>query len=387
VPLALLASACSPRTSHNEKEQEQKRPVAPAQNSDPSTALSLASLQKHLREERKSKSATLPGINRVTGFVVEGSDVILHGWQDQAIPPIELEVLVIALRNAFAVGNEYKGDPGCSIDPIPGEDPFRVQKVRVIGVPKDCVMAARHVRLDYELKRAGAGIPEPDGKILPSAFELADSDGPCVASGDREVSMAHRYWFYPITPERPRFTRDGQTVSILRPVGVQVLTEQEFMNGRGERTGATTADPGAQKFSGAVTALLASDKVPRYSQMVHDFRAIELARLMHFCGVQPIDLSFLINEFELARVEVPSLVGGVRRVEEGEAVCNATVTQTAEGTHYVERSNRYRYEYRGGVEAKVEIAEPDFRAGSLDILRRRIIASRPSPEVVFWRIN
>jgi hypothetical protein len=334
-----------------------------------------------------TQDAVLPGINRLTGFLIDGSDVILYGRQDDSVPPIGLDAYVVALRNAYGVGEAYQGDPGCTIDPIPGDDPFRVQKVKVFGVPQDCVMAARHVSLDYELKRAGAGIEGADGKILPSAFELENGGGPCASTGKKAVDMAHRYWYFPKTPERPRFQRDGLITSILRPIGVQLLTEQEFLNSRGERTGATEADPAAQKFADAVTALLESDKVARFAQMVHDFRAIELARLIHFCGVAQGGLSFLLTNYELQHVQVPTLVGGVKREEQGSTVCDSTVTETASEISSEERLSEYRYEYRGGVQAKVEMTEADLTNGDLAPIKTLVLGARPSASAVSWALG
>lgn len=383
--LTLLLSACKRR---------HKKPVltaapTPPWETRPAAAISLGALQDRAGKKKKwpgSEEAVLPGINQITGFLVDGADVVLYGRQVNSLPAIEMDAFVVALRNAFGAGSDYQGDPGCSIDPIPGEDPFRIQKVSVFGVPKDCVMAARHVALDYELKRVGAGIQGEDGKILPSAFELENQGGPCVSTGDHSISMAHRYWFFPQTPERPRFERDQQTATVLRPVGVQLLTEQEFLDKRGQRTGATQADPAAQKFADAVTELLGSDRVARFAQMVHDFRVIELARLMRFCGVGQENLSFLLSNFELKRVEVPTMVGGVQRDEQGKTVCKTTVTQTATEIKYEESSSEYKYEYRGGVEAKVEVAESDATHADLDPLRHQVLDARPSADAVAWQV-
>jgi hypothetical protein len=377
--LTLLLSGCK-RKKHTVSSTQ-------PQDTKPTAAVSLAALQEHAKHKIKwpgSGNGTLPGANRITGFMAEGADVILYGRQDDSVPAIELDALVVALRNAYGAGEAYQGDPGCTIDPIPGEDPFRIQKVKVFGVPQDCVMAARHVNLDYELKRAGAGIQSADGKILPSAFELENDDGPCASTGKKAVDMAHRYWYFPRTPERPRFQRDGQTASILRPIGVQLLTEQEFLNSRGERTGAAEADPAAQKFADAVTALLDSDKVARFAQMVHDFRVIELARLMRFGGVTQEVLSFLLTQYELQHVQVPTLVGGVKREEQGSTVCKTTVNETASEISSEESISEYHYEYRGGVQAKVELAEADFVNGDLGPIRKQVLNARPSADAVSW---
>lgn len=359
-------------------------------NGDPQTALSLRAFQMQAGKGHfltASGNRTIPAMNQITGFLLDGSDVILFGRRDEAVPNIDLDSLVVALRNGFDAGEAYHGDPGCSIDPIPGDDPFRVQKVSIFGVPNDCTMAARHVALDYELKRAGAGIQGEDGQLLPSLFELENRDGPCAGERSRSVSMTHRFWYYPSTPGSRRFERDSQTISITHPVGVQLLTEQEFLNTRGERTGATEANPAARQFADAVTALLNSRHIARFQQMVADFRLVELARLMRFCGVSQDQLQYLLWQHELQTVSVPSLVGGIERDEQGMTVCTSTVTQTDTAIHSVQDTREYRFEYRGGVEASVKVESGDIATMDLASLRRRILDARPSESSLFWRIT
>jgi hypothetical protein len=325
-------------------------------------------------------------MNAITGFLRDGSDLVLFGRKDPNLPGIELDTLAVALRSGYRAGDAYQGVPGCSIDPIPGADPFRIQQVSTFGVPRECLFSARNVSLDYELKRAGAGIPGEDGKILPSAFELADRDGPCAVSDERAITMSHRFWFFPKVPVAPRFQRDRQTVSVLKPVDVQLLTEREFLNRRGERTGAAEADPTAQQFADAVTGLLASGKVERFSRMVSDFRVLEVGKLIRFSGVPEESIAFLLRDFEIASVTVPELVGGVERDEVGHTVCQANVVKTSAGIQYEARVSRCRYEYRGGVEARVEVSEGDLAQGSLEPLRRRVLQARPSPDSVWWQV-
>lgn len=62
-------------------------------------------------------------------------------------------------------------------------------------------------------------------------------------------------------------------VLIQKPVGIQVLTEKEFLDRTGHRLGATTASAEAQTFAQRVTQLLMSRTVPRYDTLVEDFRA------------------------------------------------------------------------------------------------------------------
>jgi hypothetical protein len=76
------------------------------------------------------------------------------------------------------------------------------------------------------------------------------------------------------------------------------------------------------------------------------------------------------------------VVGGVQRDEQGRTVCKTTVTQTGTAIQYEESSSQYRHEYRGGVEAKVELADADITPRDLDRLKRRILDSRPSSDAV-----
>jgi hypothetical protein len=229
----------------------------------PTTVLSLQTLQERVKEvavaRRKltDELTNLGGMNRLHGFIL-GSDgeILLLGDRDTSQPAIKLESLVSALRNAYMVSTVYHGAPGCSIDPRPGDDPWRIQDVRVFGMPVSCSMAARHVSLDYELKKAAAGIPIGGTKLLPSIFELKrEADALCgrTSGSDQNTEEAHRFWFYALLPPPPRFVREESGVCIRKPVGVQVLTEKEFLDRTGKRVGATTAGAEAQKFAEQVT--------------------------------------------------------------------------------------------------------------------------------------
>jgi len=381
---SLLLAGC-----HLGKSRQSPDTASSSWNGDPEAAVSLRAFQAQVGEGHfwsTSANEAIPALNQVTGFILDGSDVILFGRQNAAAPSIDFDSFAVALRNAHGAGDAYHGDPGCSIDPIPGDDPFRVQKVSVFGVPNDCTMAARHVALDYELKRAGAGIQGEDGKLLPSLFELENRDGPCAGEQSRSVSMAHRFWYFPLTPESPRFERDSQTISIARPVSVQLLTEQEFLNTRGERTGATEAGPVARQFADAVTALLNGGHVARFMQIVADFRLIELARLMRYCGVSQDQLQYLLWNHKLQTASVPSFVGGVERDEQGRTVCKSTVTQTNTAIQSVQDMREYHFEYRGGVEASVKVESGDFASKDLSSLRRKVLDARSSETEVSWRV-
>lgn len=365
----------------------------------PTTVLSLKILQERVKEavtaRRKlpDELIKLGGMDRLYGFLL-GSDgeVLLLGDRDASQPAVELESLVVALRNAYAVSAVYHGAPGCSIDPRPGDDPWRIQDVRVFGMPISCSMAARQVSIDYELKKAAAGIPVEGTKLLPSMFELKrEADALCSRTSDsgQNIEEAHRYWFYPLLPSPPRFVREEHGACIRKPVGVQVLTEKEFLDRTGKRTGATTAGAEAQRFSEQVTRLLASQTVPRYAAIVNDFRIIELTKLLCYEKIPERSLAYLLHDFPLLEVQVPTVVGGISREEHGQVVCEGAVTKVATGLQYQQRVQKYSYEYRGGVEARIELSPEQFvtePSGLLAQLRPRVLASRPSKHALVWQI-
>ncbi len=105
---------------------------------------------------------------------------------------------------------------------------------------------------------------------------------------------------------------------ILKPVGVQLLTEREFLNQTGQRTGAAPASPLAERFAQVITELLASNRLHQYTQLVQDFRTIEVAQLLWFKRVPAQSLRYFLQDYPLMEVETPAFVGGIRREEQGE---------------------------------------------------------------------
>ena len=156
----------------------------------PSLALSLTVLQEEVAKKRHplpDELAHLGGMNRIQGIVIEDGEIVLLGARDPdpSSPPLELETLVIALRNAFQVSPAYEGVLGCTIDPWVGsKDPWRIQEVKVFGMPATVTMAARHVAIDYELKKVSAGLLSVAG--VPSQWEMTRLASPlCEGSADK----------------------------------------------------------------------------------------------------------------------------------------------------------------------------------------------------------
>jgi hypothetical protein len=129
--------------------------------------------------------------------------------------------------------------------------------------------------------------------------------------------------------------------------------------------------------------------VLRYAAIVNDFRVIELAKLLYYEKIPESSLTYLLHNFPLPEGDVPTVVCGISRTESGQVVCDGAVTKVATGLRYQQRVQKYGYEYRGGVEARIEISPEQFvtePSGTLASLRSRVLASRPSKHSLVWQI-
>ena len=258
--LGLLVTAARPGFAFWPRRAPRETPPAdasltrvPAASPRPSLALSLAVLQAEAASAQQARQplpvelAQLGGLNRLDGFMAEpDGEVVLLGEHEASLPPLHLDDLVVSLRHAYHASPAYEGTLGCTIDPWQGaKDPWQIQQVRVFGMPPSVLMAQRHVAIDYELKRISAGLVSL-GHDVPSLYDLNRSPEPLcgdTAQPEQRTEMTHRFWFYPRYPEPPRFLVEGRTVLILKPVEVQLLTEQEFRDQTGQRTGAAAPAP------------------------------------------------------------------------------------------------------------------------------------------------
>jgi hypothetical protein len=354
-------------------------------------ALSLAELQRRARAVRNrgkllsEEITTLASLNSIHGFTVHNSDVILLGSCLPQGPVMHIDDLMVALRSAWRTDSVYNQPPGCTIDPRMGDaDPWAIHDVKVLGQPS-CRMARRHVALDYELKRAGAGLVVLGA--VRSSFDIQEHQKPlCEYKGERATSVTSRYWFctkYPV--EKIRYAASPSGVTIEHPVGVQVQTERMMENG-GPGAG---ADPEAERFAGEVSALIASGQRPDYCQIVNDFRLIELGVLLRYENVPTASLLYLLQEHEPEIVDIPRYVVGIRRTETSELVCSGGITITGQQIRASLPVTSRSLSYRGGVEALVEIAPLHFTRSSSDFARtvEKIVAARPSPDSLTWEIQ
>lgn len=146
-------------------------------------------------------------------------------------------------------------------------------------------------------------------------------------------------------------------------------------------------------FTRLVSDLLATAPTGPYAQLRNDFRIIELSKLITMRGLPATSLRYLLAEHALSAVTVPRFVGGVRRAEQGEIVCDSTIIERPgpKGSLVQAQSHvrRYHHTARGGVEVQLTFAPAQFveeRAGVLEPLRRQVRAARPAPRALVWRI-
>jgi hypothetical protein len=331
-------------------------------------------------------------LTRVSGFIFEpDGELILLGHSD-AGPGIHIDDLTVSLRNSY--GRQPSQPIGCSIEPQHHEtDPWRIQRTKLFGMPA-CRMAARHVRVDYDLKWATAGIREA-APTIPSLFTLERNQlelGENPDEGEQSVESVHRFWFYPAYDPPPRFLSDEGACLIERPIAVQLMTEQALFDAKRRNVGAAPAPPPVQEFAKLVTGALLRGEYA--VELVQDFRLVELAKLLAFQGIPADSLPYLLHEHALEPADVPEFVGGVRREEAGEIVYENRVTDkpTAGGVLLRSRESvrSYRINLRGGIDADARVAPDDFTMatdGRLAFLRRVVRQSRPSKGALVWPVR
>lgn len=340
------------------------------------------------------RMANLGGLNRLLGVSVESDgEVLFLGHREPSWPSHHIDDMAVTLRSAFRAGPEYQEPIGCTIDPRAGEDdPWTMQAARTFGL-EPSAMAARHIAIDYEMKKASLGLVvlKPG---MPTLMYSQDTIADCAArpTQPKETTTAHRFWFCPNVPDAPRFVRDGEAIWIRKPVHARVLTEQEFLDSKAHRVGAKAAEGSAVEFARAMTGLLESGELPQYAALRGDFRLIEAAKLLPLLGVEPALLRYYLSDHTLGKVNVPKFVGGLWREGSAEFTCENKVEEVPVSggisyrSHADVRGRRWRVV--GGVEARVPIVERDVRAGrnELSAIMRQVRKARPSADAAIWTV-
>jgi len=388
-------------------------------------AVSLRVLQERLKACQKKgpcpkELLELAGLTRIIGYVVDekNHDIILLGQVNLDLPPIYLDDFVVALRNTwlkYAVlkGNTYYySDPGCSIDPNPkvierlknaGEHILKAssvseieraierwhdicrspQWVRVLGIPFDTRFAWVMVKADYDMKKLA------DGSDSISVPRFASLTGITLDKAKEDVlqgrpisipfSSMNRFWFY---PGENCYVQEKGVVTI-KQCQVMLLTEEEYLNKRGEIVGKGRPNSLAKSFAENFTVEYAevAKQRPIYTELENLFRFVALAKIIKFKSPHQeakLDLGYLLDRYPISKTSV--------------------------SRHLKGRSNVGRFEHRrdfpggyqiaqlrlpscGGVGIDIQISKRNFAkdtTGNLAKLRAIVLETRSSPDALFW---
>lgn len=417
----LLEGGCQGRTEPTSSPKAESK----AQPEFSGRAISLRVLQNKLKEFKDPRKSSpelqhFSGITSIGGYVVDNAnqDIILFGQVDGTLPPLNVEDLVIALRNAWMAYAERKGNtiyythPGCSIDPDPkvvkrlqglaeqvlgGSSPADVEKhisqwrntcghpqgVRVLGVPFDIRFSWTMVKADYDMKRLVDG---SDSLAIPGFSSLTDmtldmikEDMSQGRASSIPLAAMNRFWFY---PGENRYLEDEGVVEIDQ-CSVVLLTEAEYLNQRGQITGSGQASPLAVEFTQSFSAGYATiaKERPIYKDLENLFRFVALAKILKFKeGVQAsvLDMDYFLTGYPAAKTPVQRELPGLCNVKKFEQ----------------RRDFQNGYEVSllwlpscGGVSIDIDVSQSNFamdRGRKLPELRSMVLEARPNPEALFW---
>lgn len=250
----------------------------------------------------------LAGLRRVRYVMLHERDVLLAGpagdWRPQGdgriVTPdtgeavVRLDDLLTLLRRRFGedASGRSAGPLGCSIEPrqralaaaqqylsewrdkaVP---PSRraawaeglravigTQDIRVFGVDPESRVAGVLIEADHHMKLVGMGLAEGVPGVESYLHALADG-----VDGDEAPTGGVLRWWFAMHYTAIRQTPAGDAFELVGP-GVRVLSENEMLDERGQRSAAARADPRAQGFASAFSQHFARlcRKYPVYGEL------------------------------------------------------------------------------------------------------------------------
>lgn len=356
---------------------------------------------------------TLAFLRRIDGFVIDrdSHDIVLVGRVGLNWPSLHLGDLVVALRDAWHLygrmrnGVIYLTNPGVSIDPDPqviarlgeiGREMNRggnmesaldawqricrlPQKVRVEGVPKNTRFAATMLTVDYDLKGLADGSEAMNIKGFHSlASRHMEAAKKAVQEGRAmNLSSMSRFWFY---PKKLRVMADRNAAIIDKGFGLQVMTEEEYLDARGKITGKGRPHPLVGEFARDVTAYydrIANER-PAWRELENLAWMVALARTLRYRDAPDaarLDLSWLLTEFPMPSVSVPREVPGRSNI------LGFDYRRAANNGYIV---GALRLPSCGGVELAVSVEGTVVHNPRLPALGEKVLKKRPGKTVLYW---
>ncbi|WP_442481441.1 DUF1598 domain-containing protein [Aeoliella sp. SH292] len=348
--------------------------------------VSLRQLERIVAEKREAGLPVpddvmlMAGLQRIQYVLVypEAKDIVLagpaEGWRIDALgnvvgdttgrPVIALDDFMVALRAAM---DQPGAGMSCSIDPTP-EGLARVQKISrdfnantgperasnaiaqalgyqtisVTGVPDTSHFARTMVAADFRMKRLAMGFEPAPIPGMPSYLALLGKN-----RGRLSQNMLPRWW---LAPDYQPLLRDEAGLAWeLRGQGVKCMTEEDYVNAQGEKTGTGKASGPAQKWADSFTQKF--EELANHDSSFGQLRnAMDLAvvttLIVHEGMAEQVglDMPWLAGKFEVESYNAPKRVatqttfikaggqwlisasGGVQ-ISPGEILANPETTQ------------------------------------------------------------
>jgi hypothetical protein len=337
----LAASAVTEAAALRKARQAALAPLdAEIESTSACRKVSLRGLQAALDQLRTSgrpvtaELANLAGLTRVR-FVfldLENRDIVLagpaEGWRvdeqgafvgrTSGQPTLQLDDLVVALRTARAAARDR--GISCSIDP--SEEGLRQlepllnsrglsaaavsrleaalgpQQITITGVPASSHFARVMVAADFLMKRLGMGFERSPVEGLPSYLDMLKA-----RNAPPPKNAMPRWW---MAPHYEAVFKDPDGLAWeLRGTGVQVLTEDGYLEAGGAATSRGREEPLAKKWAEAMTAKYEAlaEQRPVFAELRNCVDLAVVAALLEKHGLvrrAGCDLSLLLDDRQLA---------------------------------------------------------------------------------------
>jgi len=272
----------------------------------------------------------LAGLQRVRYVLVypDQKDIVLagpaEGWKVDSHgsvvgatsnrPVLTLDDLMVALRVAES---SNRNGISCSIDPTPEgmqrmqqlsgtfrpgvspqvagrqmEEAVGMQKITVTGIPETSHFARVIVAADFRMKRLAMNFEPAPVDGMPSFLAM-------LKRGGSANMLMPRFW---LAPKYDPIHRDNDGLAWeIRGQGVRCMTEQDFLDGSGQKQHSGKSNPIAQKWADTFTS--------KFDELAHEDSSFgQLRNVMDLAVVGAL----LVKErlTEKSGLEVPNMMGG-----------------------------------------------------------------------------
>jgi hypothetical protein len=374
----------------------------------PEKAVSLRSMSSALAS---NKPVRWEGFTRLDGYVIDDDikDVVLYGGSEPGQPELQPADFVVALRARFKSGvdpkdgTDYNKSAAISIDPDPeifhrlhdiqtstpdGRRQYAElckspQTVRVDGFQRHTRVAKILVDADYKMKRISQGIETlAISSPFPGDFEAKIREWRSQINSGRNPAgspILTRYWF---TPGRFSYGEATDHKNMVRFGFTQVvLKDEDQIYSAGKDIASGRVNEYARAFTCSWTERMEDtfSAEPIWQEMRNMFRHFALTRVMRDLGAFEqvgLDIAFLLDRYEVPRIEMPATLPGISRLE--------VASQLDGGTTWT-----YANTVCGGVDVGFNKPVEQDRDNDGDILyaSRNVLGARPAPTAIAWNVT